>query len=195
MSFSDTRKCKKAADNGKAFNALLMDLSKAFDCFDHELLITKLIAYGFSLSALKPIHDFLLNWKQWTKINSSYSSWHDIIFGAPQGSVLGPILFPIYTNVVSANNMDGGFKYSEGATTKLLKWFSDNLMKSKLLGVKFDHKLTFNSHISDLCKKASKKVYALARVRPYINISKRTETFSFLPIICVRQAEICLRQL
>ena len=99
------------------------------------------------------------------------------------------------TSNVSANNMDGGFKYSEGATTKLLKWFSDNLMKSKLLGVKFDHKLTFNSHISDLCKKASKKVYALARVRPYINISKRTETFSFLPIICVRQAEICLRQL
>ena len=43
----------------------------------------------------------------------------------------------------------------------------------KPLGVKIDQKLTFNSHISDLCKKASKKVHALARVKPYMNISKR----------------------
>ena len=43
----------------------------------------------------------------------------------------------------------------------------------KLLGVKFDHKLTFNSHTSDLCEKASKNVHVLARVTPYVNISKR----------------------
>ena len=43
----------------------------------------------------------------------------------------------------------------------------------KPLGVKIDHKITFNSHISDLCKKASEKVHALARVTPYMNISKR----------------------
>ena len=100
--------------------------------------------------------------------------------------------------------MDGVVNSSEGASTKLFKWFSsDNLMNSnadkchllvstnntvnirvenfdiknsdceKPLGVKIDQKLTFNSHISDLCKKASKKVHALARVTPYMNISKR----------------------
>ena len=44
----------------------------------------------------------------------------------------------------------------------------------KLLGVKLDHKPTFNNHMSGLCKKASKKVHALARVTPYMNIPKRS---------------------
>ena len=48
-------KLKKSIDNGKAFDALLTDLSKAFDCLDHELLIAKLNAYGFSLPALKKL--------------------------------------------------------------------------------------------------------------------------------------------
>ena len=65
---------KKSVDNGKAFGDLLTDLSKAFDCLDHELLIAKPHAYGFSLPALKLIHEYLSNRKQQTKINSSYSS-------------------------------------------------------------------------------------------------------------------------
>ena len=43
----------------------------------------------------------------------------------------------------------------------------------KLLGVKFDHKLTFDYHISELCKKASRNIDALARVTPYMNLSKK----------------------
>ena len=74
-------KWKRSVGNGKAFGALLTDLSKAFDCLDHELLIAKQNTYGFSLTASKLIHDDLSNRKQWTKINSSYSSWHEIIFG------------------------------------------------------------------------------------------------------------------
>ena len=66
-------KWKRAIDNGKCFGALLTDLSKAFDCLEHELLIAKLNAYGFHLSALKLIHDYLSNRKQRTKINSTYS--------------------------------------------------------------------------------------------------------------------------
>ena len=78
---------KRSVDNGKAFGALLTDLSKAFDCLDHELLIAKLNAYGFSLTASKLIYDYLSNRKQRTKINPSYNSWHEIIFGVPQGSI------------------------------------------------------------------------------------------------------------
>ena len=52
-------KWKKSVDNGKAFGALLADLSKAFDYLDHKLLIAKLKAYGFSLTALKLIHGYL----------------------------------------------------------------------------------------------------------------------------------------
>ena len=56
-------KWKRSVDKGKVFGALLTDLSKAFDCLDHELLIAKLNAYGFSLNALKLIHNYLSNRK------------------------------------------------------------------------------------------------------------------------------------
>ena len=86
-------KWKRSVDNSKMFGALLTDLSKAFDCLDHKLLISKLNAYGFGLTALKLVHNYLTNRKQQTKINSSYSSLLEIIFGVPQGSILGPLLF------------------------------------------------------------------------------------------------------
>ena len=51
-------KWKAAVDKGKVFGALLTDLSKAFDCLNHELLVAKLNAYGFTLSPLKLVHDY-----------------------------------------------------------------------------------------------------------------------------------------
>ena len=73
-----------------------MDLSKAFDCLNHELLIAKLEAYGFSISALKLVYDNLSNRKQRVKINGSFSSWQESIKGVPQGSGLGALLFDIF---------------------------------------------------------------------------------------------------
>ena len=81
-------KWKKAVDTKKVFGALLTDLSKAFDCLPHDLIIAKLNAYGFSLPALNLIQNYLANRKQRTKINDSYSPWSDILFGVPQGSIL-----------------------------------------------------------------------------------------------------------
>ena len=63
------------------FGALIADLSKAFYCVDHELLIAKLNAYSFSVNALKLVHNYLSNRKKRTKINSTYSSLLGIIFG------------------------------------------------------------------------------------------------------------------
>ena len=60
-------KWKSAVDNKKVFGALPTDLSKAFDCLSHDLLIAKLNAYGFSTSALRLIQNYLSNWKQRTK--------------------------------------------------------------------------------------------------------------------------------
>ena len=66
-------KWKISVDKGKAFGPLLTDLSKASDCLEHELLIAKLNAYGFSLPALRLSHDYLSNRKQRTRVNNSYS--------------------------------------------------------------------------------------------------------------------------
>ena len=52
-------KWKRSVDTGKAFGTLLTDLSKAFDCLDYVLLVAKLNAPGFSLTALRLIHDYL----------------------------------------------------------------------------------------------------------------------------------------
>ena len=82
-------------DNKEFHAAILTDLSKAFDCISHDLLIAKLNAYGFDLIALKLIYDHLSDRSQKIKVGSLFSACLDIIYGVPQGSILGLLLFNI----------------------------------------------------------------------------------------------------
>ena len=90
--------CKKALDKGNKFGILLTDLSKAFDCLLHDLLIAKLNAYGFDYLSLKLIFSYLTGRKQRVRVNSCYSEYTEIDTGVPQGSILGPELYNYNSN-------------------------------------------------------------------------------------------------
>ena len=144
-------KWKKRVDNGDAFGALLTDLSKAFDLLPHahELLIAKLNADGFDKSSLKLIHIYLSNRTQRLKINDRYSSWSEILFGVPQGSILGPLLFNIFIcdmfyfleNFDIGKYVDNSISYCAGKSAEfavislerssgiLFEWLNNNYKK------------------------------------------------------------------
>ena len=234
-------KWRESLDQGGAYGALLTDLSKAFDCLPHELIIAKLYAYGVDMPSLKLINSYLSKRRQRIKINDVYSSWSEILFGVPQGSILGPLLFNIFIcdlfmflpkNGI-ANYADDNTPYSTGtgihniisdleqASDILSKWFQDNYLKAnpdkyhvllsetsetqlivknvpiasscceKLLGIKIDHKLSFEPHVESLCKKASQKLNALARLTSSLKFKQRklllnafiTAQFSYAPAV------------
>ena len=89
-------KLREIQDNKGVFAAVFTDLSEAFHCISHELLITKLNAYGFDIESLNFILACFTNRKQKTKVGYSFSDFLNIFFGVPQGSILFPLLFIIY---------------------------------------------------------------------------------------------------
>ena len=75
-----------------------MDLSKAFGCIPHDMLIAKLSAYGLNGNAPKYIYTYLKNRKQFVRVNNVCSDFKYIISGVPQGSIVGAILFNAFLN-------------------------------------------------------------------------------------------------
>ena len=75
-----------------------MDLSKAFDTINNDLLIAKLHVYRFSEESLKLIKSDLTERWQTAKLNTGFSKWTEILLWVPQGFILGPFLFNIYIN-------------------------------------------------------------------------------------------------
>jgi hypothetical protein len=75
-----------------------MDLSKAFDCLPHDILLDKLSAYGMSTDSVSLLESYLSSRKQQIKINGILCSWSDIQKGVPQGSILGTLLFNVFIN-------------------------------------------------------------------------------------------------
>ena len=78
--------------------AILVDLSKAFDCLSHELLIAKLEAYVFGIESLKLIYCYLKHRPHRVHVESTYSAWLELLLIVPGGSILGPLLFNIFIN-------------------------------------------------------------------------------------------------
>ena len=143
-----TEDWRKALDDRKYVGAVLMDLSKAFDCMPHNLLLAKLQAYGLSSEAITLMRSYLTGRRQRVKIGSTTSLWLEVKKGVPQGSILGPLLFNVFINdlfyVIDGCNI---YNYADdntlsvthsnqtvlatmlqGKAEEAIDWFSNNAM-------------------------------------------------------------------
>ena len=142
-------KWKISLDNDGYAGAILMDLSKAFDTLNHELLLAKLNAYGFDYNAISLIKSYLSDRWQRTKVKGTFSSWSELLQGVPRGSILGPLLFNIYINdlfflAIEADlcnfaddstfhvcdmELKSLLEKLESSSEKVIEWFYYNYMK------------------------------------------------------------------
>ena len=205
---------------------VFVDLRKAFDTVDHDVLLYKLESIGVGSSCIEWFKDYLRGRKIVTQINDSLSQEEDITHGVPQGSILGPLLFVIYINdmIEKVNNCkmhlyadDTVLYFSDANPLKVQRslqedlsrmygWMCDNRLSlncdktvcmlignrkmlnkhnvlelnvntrkleqvphTKYLGITVDEELNWNLQVDNVCKRVSKMISFMRRLRGIID--------------------------
>ena len=122
-----TETIRKSLDNKRFGCGIFIELQKAFDTVNHQILLSKMEHYGVRGCALDWFKSYLSDRKQYVSINGSNSGLLKIFCGVPQGSVLGPLLFLLYINDLP--NVSKRLKLFLFADDTIIYYESDNLNK------------------------------------------------------------------
>ena len=161
---------KSAIDNNKFVCGIFLDLTKAFDTVDHQILLDKLDHYGVRGQTNDLFKSYLSNRKQFVKIGNSKSSHLPISCGVPQGSVLDPLLFLIYVNDIANHSPLGNIRLFADDTNIFVEHENLELVyENAKIVLEYmyqwfkDNKLTVNS------KKSSFTIFTKSHIRNITN--------------------------
>lgn len=203
----------KQLDKNNKVMAVFVDLTKAFDCVDHEILVRKLEAYGLRGNCNNLLKNYLCNRKQFVHFLGENSIELPIEFGVPQGSVLGPLLFLLYCNDVSSflnifhcefaddmtllasdRNIDNVIQHLTANLRSLLQYFSSinlNMNQEKTFSLQF-HPQASNYTSSALIRingKSIQQVKSFKLLGLYLDLSLNWK--DHITYICNKTAKQC----